>query len=43
MTILDHPSRSTGELLDIDAMSAELGRLAVDFAGRERDANRRQP
>src|SRR3979490_2605922 len=37
MPILDHPSRSTGELLDTDAMSAELGRLAVDFAGRERD------
>ncbi|HEX4554957.1 MAG TPA: [protein-PII] uridylyltransferase, partial [Xanthobacteraceae bacterium] len=37
MTILDHPSRSAGELLDTDAMSAELGRLAVDFAGRERD------
>jgi [protein-PII] uridylyltransferase len=37
MTILDHPSRSTGELLDTDAMSAELGRLAVEFAGRERD------
>jgi [protein-PII] uridylyltransferase len=37
MTILDHPSRSAGELLDTDAMAAELGRLAVDFAGRERD------
>src|SRR6195952_5293936 len=37
MTILDHPSRSAGELLDTDAMSAELGRLARDFAGRERE------
>jgi [protein-PII] uridylyltransferase len=37
MTILDHPSRSAGELLDTDAMSAELGRLAKDFAGRERE------
>jgi [protein-PII] uridylyltransferase len=37
MTILDHPSRSAGELLDTDAMSAELGRLAQDFAGRERE------
>ncbi len=37
MTIIDHPSRSAGELLDTDAMSAELGRLARDFAGRERE------
>ena len=37
MTILDHPSRSAGELLDTDAMLAELGRLAVDFSGRERE------
>src|SRR3979490_1022819 len=37
MTILDHPSRSAGELLDPAAMWAELGRLAQDFAGRERE------
>src|ERR1700704_7196914 len=37
MTILDHPSRSAGELLDTDAMSAELSWLARDFAGRERE------
>src|SRR5712672_3431180 len=37
MIIIDHPSRSAGELLDTDAMSAELGRLARDFAGRERE------
>jgi [protein-PII] uridylyltransferase len=37
MTILDHPSRSAGELLDTDAMAAELGALAADFSGRERE------
>src|SRR6202140_364379 len=37
MTILDHPSRSAGELLDTAAMSSELGRLAVDYSGRERE------
>ncbi len=37
MTIIDHPSRSNGELLDTAAISAELARLADDFAGRERE------
>src|ERR1700686_5601578 len=37
MTILDHPSRSAGELLDTAAMSSELGRLAGDYSGRERE------
>src|SRR5580700_11564007 len=37
MTIIDHPSRSGGELLDTAAMSAELARLAQDFSGRDRE------
>jgi [protein-PII] uridylyltransferase len=37
MTMVDHPSRSTGELLDTDAISAELARLAEDYSGRDRD------
>jgi len=37
MTIIDHPSRSSGELLDTEAMSAELARLAQDFSGRDRE------
>src|ERR1700733_5338771 len=37
MTIIDHPPRSTGELLDTAAMSAELARLAEDFSGRDRE------
>ncbi len=40
MTVIDHPSRSTGELLDTDAMSAELARLVPQFAGREQDLRR---
>ena len=31
MTIIDHPSRASGELFDTAAMSAELARLAQDF------------
>ncbi len=37
MTIIDHPSRSAGELFDCAAMAAELARLAEDFSGRERE------
>src|SRR5690242_1359321 len=37
MAILDHPSRSAGELTDTAAIAAELERLAKDFAGRDRD------
>src|SRR3981189_2720899 len=37
MTIPDHPSRSGGELLVTDAMSAKIAGLAQDFAGRERE------
>ena len=37
MTIIDHPSRASGELFDTAAMSAELARLAQDFSGRDRE------
>ncbi|HEU5276900.1 MAG TPA: [protein-PII] uridylyltransferase, partial [Xanthobacteraceae bacterium] len=37
MAILDHPSRGAGELIDRAAISAELARLAKDFAGRDRE------
>jgi [protein-PII] uridylyltransferase len=37
MTIIDHPPRASGELLDTSAMSAELARLAQDFSGRDRE------
>ena len=37
MTILDHPSRSAGELLDTAATAAELARLSENFPGRERE------
>jgi [protein-PII] uridylyltransferase len=37
MTIIDHPSRTTGELFDIDAIAAELSRLAEEFPGQERE------
>ena len=36
MTVIDHTSRS-GELLDTEAISAELARLADDFSGRDRE------
>ena len=36
MTIIDHPPHS-GELLDTEAISAELARLAHDFSGRDRE------
>src|SRR6201993_4904278 len=37
MTVIDHPSRGAGELLDSAAIAAELARLAGAYAGRERD------
>src|ERR1700744_5968312 len=37
MTITDHPSRSSHELLDTAAISAELGQLADDSSGRGRE------
>ena len=37
MTIIDHPSRGAGELLDTDAIAVELARLAEDFSGQERE------
>ena len=37
MTIIDLPSRASGELFDTAAMSAELARLAQDFSGRDRE------
>jgi [protein-PII] uridylyltransferase len=37
MTIIDHPPRSGGELLDTEAIAAELARLADDFSGRDRE------
>jgi [protein-PII] uridylyltransferase len=40
MTIIDHPSRSTGELLDTQSMAAELAQLVPQFAGREQDLRR---
>jgi [protein-PII] uridylyltransferase len=37
MTIIDHPPHSGGELLDTEAIAAELARLADDFSGRDRE------
>src|ERR1700682_1409008 len=37
MTIIDHPSRTTGELFDTDAIAAELAVLAENFPGQERE------
>src|SRR5215472_4432014 len=37
MTIVDHPSGSAGELLDTDAITTELARLAEEYAGQQRE------
>jgi [protein-PII] uridylyltransferase len=37
MAIIEHPSRSTTELLAAEALAAELRALAADFSGRDRE------
>jgi len=37
MTIVDHPSGSASELLDTDAITTELARLAEEYAGQQRE------
>ncbi|MGZ8389737.1 MAG: [protein-PII] uridylyltransferase [Rhodoplanes sp.] len=36
-TVLDHPHHTTADLFDVEAAKADLGRIANDYGGRERE------